>query len=386
MSRQVDTAAVAARIRRIRARRKISQRDLSKSTGLAQSRLSRIENDQHREIGITDLALIAESLDTKMETLLYGSPLRDRVMTAARADETSDFDGAIDDVIDRLESIRTIREEKSELRTSNSVFPRRPSESPEAWGRAQANRVRSSQGLASEPLIHLDAFVEAVSGAAVIYFPLGAGTDGLYVKDETAEVAVFAINSDTDLERQRFTLAHELAHFLAGDDQELLREGGRESRSESETAAHAFARHLLLPISAIETVPWNELALASLSWRYQISPHATAIQLKRANQITEAELSNLKTLTARRAAVIGGWITQRTALEHAAQTRRLSPEATKQAVDAWQNRVIGIRSLAKLIGEPTHELQERLTKDGVTQRVEYVGPVERVNLDELLPT
>ena len=65
--------------------------------------------------------------------------------------------------------------------------------------------------------------VEEVFGADVAVAALGSGFDGLSVSSD--DVTLILLAATTMPARQRFTLAHELGHLLAGETRERLRRG-----------------------------------------------------------------------------------------------------------------------------------------------------------------
>ncbi|WP_327586126.1 XRE family transcriptional regulator [Nonomuraea sp. NBC_00507] len=91
--------------------------------------------------------------------------------------------------------------------------------------------------------------IENVFGIDVAISDLPDGFDGLACGGDQARLIV--VGTSTVPSRQRFTLAHELGHVLAGDDQGLLVDvdiyDKRHSRQSSEIRANAFATAFLLP-------------------------------------------------------------------------------------------------------------------------------------------
>jgi Zn-dependent peptidase ImmA (M78 family) len=79
--------------------------------------------------------------------------------------------------------------------------------------------------------------------------PFPPGTRGSCGTDEG--VAVTGINADDSRERQTFTLAHLLAHLLAGDLDQCKVLGGDDGTPGAEDRANAFAAHLLVPSAGL---------------------------------------------------------------------------------------------------------------------------------------
>lgn len=96
-----------------------------------------------------------------------------------------------------------------------------------------------------------------------------------------------AVNSTEAPVRQRFTIAHEIAHFLlhrhlleskgALIDDTLYRSG---LSTAEEVAANKMAAHILMPFSLINTLVSSGIHdVASLATRLQVSKTAMAIRL-----------------------------------------------------------------------------------------------------------
>jgi hypothetical protein len=127
-------------------------------------------------------------------------------------------------------------------------------------------------------------------GIPIIPMPLGSGIAG-QLKREISPAGLprfkIPVNSETPVNRQRFTIAHELAHYILHRD---LIEGGivddvmyrSTLGGPYETQANQLASDILMPIRLIKkyrqlnpTSDWNELARA-----FAVSPEAMKIHLK----------------------------------------------------------------------------------------------------------
>ena len=91
--------------------------------------------------------------------------------------------------------------------------------------------------------------VEHYFGIDVAVTSIPAGCDGLAWRDPHTQLILVATSEYPT--RQRFTIAHELGHLLAGDDQGLSVDKDvmdpERRRHPSETQANAFAAAFLLP-------------------------------------------------------------------------------------------------------------------------------------------
>jgi Zn-dependent peptidase ImmA (M78 family) len=102
---------------------------------------------------------------------------------------------------------------------------------------------------------------------------------------------IIVINSNWPGDRQRFTLAHELGHFVL--------QGKLSKKLDEEKSCHRFAGAFLLPketliqtIGKLRTsIEWRELAL--LKEEFKISMHAICYRLRDTNIIKESHFNSL---------------------------------------------------------------------------------------------
>ena len=91
--------------------------------------------------------------------------------------------------------------------------------------------------------------IEVVFGADVAVVELGPGFDGLATSSGHVKLVVLATSHVPT--RQRFTLAHELAHLLTDDDQDVHLDRDVYDKSQakdpSEMRANTFAAAFLMP-------------------------------------------------------------------------------------------------------------------------------------------
>lgn len=113
-------------------------------------------------------------------------------------------------------------------------------------------------------------------------------------KDET--LAIFYRDSDT-YNRQRFTIAHELAHCcIHADDLEInhieLRDNFN-SNNPKEIEANIFAGKLLIPLSALKDV-YNQLVVPPLSTLAEIFEVSTNVMAARLDYLNMPYLKDIK--------------------------------------------------------------------------------------------
>lgn len=94
----VDALTFGPRIRAARERRGWKQRPLAEASGLSQPTISRLEAQQGRAASIPELIKIAAALGTTLGDLTGESPVRNRLVYAARTDD----DAAAEEMKERL--------------------------------------------------------------------------------------------------------------------------------------------------------------------------------------------------------------------------------------------------------------------------------------------
>jgi Zn-dependent peptidase ImmA (M78 family) len=128
---------------------------------------------------------------------------------------------------------------------------------------------------------------------AVQYIPLDDEISGMsFIKNGAAVIVANAVH---DPNRQRFTLAHELAHHILHEtyltknvhvDTAILQRNGRSSEGTDvkEVEANTFAAELLMPRTLLKRfgrVDANDDAkIAEIARQFKVSPTAMAIRLE----------------------------------------------------------------------------------------------------------
>jgi Zn-dependent peptidase ImmA (M78 family)/transcriptional regulator with XRE-family HTH domain len=343
-----------------------SMRKLAREASMPASRLHRIETDSTRPIDVLDLARIAQALDVPLTRILRGSPVRDRVLTAARAQTVENATDSIARFIEVLE----LEDQFNEINIPDRQVLNYPSMprgdvSPRNWGRSTAELVRALWGCPTGRLGDFAQLIEEKTGVYVAIDSMSNGVDGLSLVDPVQGTAMIATTTTELWERQRFTLAHELGHLIAG---ELRIEAVFEGQSTpAESAANEFARNLLLPWGDVvrknserSSAPWSPYDIACLAWEYQVSPTVAAIQLRRAGLAPDSMISEVAQIPMDSWSVIGGWAPEREGLIAMASTPRRPEGLVSRTRKGWQNGIISIRVFARVANESENDLRQAL--------------------------
>jgi len=126
-------------------------------------------------------------------------------------------------------------------------------------------------------------------GVPVYYKDLGTAASAMIQRDPIRgrqSGFVIYLNSREPSVRQRFSLAHEIAHFVLHRD--LIEQGvtddtmyrSAELSSYYETQANQLAADILMPIRMVKRAHENEKSLSGLASLFQVSKGAMQIRLK----------------------------------------------------------------------------------------------------------
>lgn len=138
-------------------------------------------------------------------------------------------------------------------------------------------------------------------GVLTLFRPLSEGLCGLSIKS-TANDKFILVNSNNNIGRQHFTVAHELYHLYYGANvvPHICRVGGKEPE---EVNADAFASALLMPETGlIQQIPSAEYRSGKISMAtllrtervFGVSHEALLIRLRKLRVISESDYQHLK--------------------------------------------------------------------------------------------
>ncbi len=142
---------------------------------------------------------------------------------------------------------------------------------------ATANNLLKSAEQSSTPIdLHK---VAKVVGLNVEYFPFPDEISGLLKK----ELGVIGINEHQHPKRQRFTLAHEIGHYVLGHSmnvsKDLIDDHLTDSASATEREANYFASALLMPSSLVKEACKKDMNIKKLAEQFEVSEQAMTIRV-----------------------------------------------------------------------------------------------------------
>ncbi|GIE33948.1 hypothetical protein Ait01nite_069930 [Actinoplanes italicus] len=209
--------------------------------------------------------------------------------------------------------------------------------------------------------------VHATLGVDVISMNVPDTEHGLSMCDPATGRVVIAVATTPHPMRQRSSIAHELGHVLAGDldDPEPLVPG---DRSPQEIRADSFARHLLLPLSAVRRHFPSGHSSASLSLsdlsdlvqEFEVSPSIAAIQLRNLSLIDVDTCTQWRHRSTVNLATTFGWGSQYRSLVADSSVPRAPQSLMTRAVEGYQRGVLGITELVSWYGQDAGTLEQEL--------------------------
>jgi Zn-dependent peptidase ImmA (M78 family)/transcriptional regulator with XRE-family HTH domain len=367
-----------------------TQGELAERAGLTQTAVSRIETGS-RAVGSLELAELAELLGVSVIDLLRAGS-RPMLAIAARLGRFRE-PGAVDRALKRAGILTRLDE------LLDSVLGAGPDEPPPRLGgvgrgpaveqgRRLAGEVRRVLGLGDGPIARFPELLEERFRLDVDLSPLPEAVDGLCVS--VGARALILVGSSKPSSRQRFTLAHELAHYLVDDlDPLYVDERGVRARSVTEMRANAFAAHLLVPEAGvrevIEGTDDDAERAVRVALTFGTSVSAAAYQLGNLGLLPEAVRDRLIDTGAKpllmRYALPSDWQQDESGRGRVRPPGRLYARATL----AYRRGLIGLEPIVDLLRHPDPvQLRQELDDAGLTPDVDALGVADPDALDELL--
>lgn len=243
-----ETAAwVGRRIREAREAAELSQAELAADLAKNQTTISQWESGK-RSPGLDELMRVAAALDREVSEFLpptkRSEPGRVLLRAVAERLDASELEHELEAFVERAEKLPS-------LETRVRVAAERPLRA------AQELLARGGQeGARVDPPIDIEALA-VLCGVRVVRHRFPKELSGLFVANE--EGAVIGANKAQVGRRQRFTIAHELGHFLLRHhdrfhiDLGLGPEDGNAPFHDwrLEREANDFAAHLLMPATLV---------------------------------------------------------------------------------------------------------------------------------------
>lgn len=348
----------------------LSRRAFAQAIGLDDSKLSKSLSGA-RKFSSLDLARVAEQCDVTVDWLVTGE--EPELALAART--TS---GEARTAVEAAKRFSVMREDLAAFGweqpwhgVTAEFTSKLYAEEGQALADAARDRLReifqsAVQAMAEKPLPDI---VEKAFGADVTAINLDEGFDGLSVS--SGGVKIIILDCCGSPARQRFTLAHELGHLLAEDDQGVHLDKDIYDRAQAkdptEQRANAFASAFLMPEETLRDAAgdsgFSEESFSSLACDLQVSPSALAFRLKRLQLVDSGTCDRFRKLTAAKAASVAGRTEEFARRVAEANTQRLPGLLVRDTYNAYETGAITLRPYANLLGVDMNELRRDLEAD-----------------------
>lgn len=299
MTTSPDTA-IGARIASLRKARLLTQDQLATMVGLQHGqKVSQIELGQ-RSLKVSELSRFASALAVPTLVLLAVDPIPSQAVVRWRQ-VRDDHARALDEAlfvdrcrryafVERITGATSIRElQPIPMQVAQTSF-----EHASAW----AERVRDELGLGDLPAVALRSGLESTAGIKVFVTSLQGGSGAATNGEHGMAVLV---NKDEPLERQAFSLAHELFHLLTWDSlPPTCTALPPDLEKRNEQLANCFASALLLPAEPLlqrlgaEPVEGRRLiALERLAREFGVSLPALVYRLVNLGRLSKETAAKL---------------------------------------------------------------------------------------------
>ena len=352
---RVTERYLGERIARAREIAGLSQAELGELVGLSQTALSRIESGQ-RQLTSLELVRLAERLDVAVVDLLEAQPLAARLEVAARGGTLAGTERAMSRLIELVRVAGVLGSANTEGQ-KHFDHPALTGHDVEDGG-ALARAARQAWDLGDDPLPNLSSVVEHRAGLHLAVEPFDGAIAGLTARLDG--VALALVDSSSPYGRQRFTIAHELCHYLRGegspmDDGDLLLVDRTIANTPGEERrANAFAAELLMPTAAVGRYArgrdLTDAVIVELQYVFGVSLDALLWRLHNLGRLNEAQRELLSAAGARTLATRHGYAAEWQAGEALRGARRPPQRLFERALAAYSGGAVGLELLARLSG------------------------------------
>lgn len=260
----ISSQQLGERLADARKRAKLTQAQVAERLGFARTTLVAIEKGERRPANV-ELVKLSEVLAVTVHDLLREGYLRTELSPRFRMGSADRGSAPVAEAVERLrffgaryvelERMHGFRRARAPLETLQTyrVDPAGGLElDPRLEGEDAARAVRGMLGLGDEAAMGLDERFETEAGLRIFYLDrLPPKLSAFLIWSDDIGACV-AINRAHPIERQRWSLVHEIGHFLrdreAGD---VLEEDGS-LKLPGEIFPEAFAKEFLLPTTGVQ--------------------------------------------------------------------------------------------------------------------------------------
>ena len=360
-----EAAGLNERVRSLVLTSGLTNAEFAEGIGIDPTKLSKSLSGARRFTSF-ELAAIANRARTTVDWLLTGvAP--DRALIAMRTPPD-----VVDDVLVLAERrVRALAEVEATLDRLQDRLPR-PHEPSVVAGEpfaldaeSMADRLLAAvRGTGQNEAFRADpaGVCETLLGVNVAFEPLGPGFDGIALNSAASRVIL--VNTSIPWSRQRFTLAHEVGHVLAGDGREsgvCIDEDVMAGQRVEENRANVFAACLLMPRLDLcqdlqNTDGVDDATFGRLVGKYRVSASAMAWRLKNLGLVDAARRARLGSMRPAEAARLGGWQPELGRLAVDQRRSRAPRILAERTILAFADGTVSARLLATVLNADPDEV------------------------------
>lgn len=261
MSAEIESTTVDVNVERLRAARRakgMTQEAAAAALGVARTTFVAIEKGSRR-VQPAELLQLARLYEKQVGELLREAPMPENTFAQFRLRPGLD-DTVAGELSAAIELLQGLADDYAELeRLTRSPLPQRyPPQAdisalpPASAGESLATVERNRLGLGDAPVLQLRQLLESDVGLRIFSMKLPSSVAGLFVSSSQYGACI-AINIDHPAERQRWSLAHEYAHFIAQRSRTEITQLHAYARVPApEKFAETFAENFLMPSTGLK--------------------------------------------------------------------------------------------------------------------------------------
>jgi Zn-dependent peptidase ImmA (M78 family)/transcriptional regulator with XRE-family HTH domain len=296
----ISSQQLGERVADARRRAKLTQAQMAERLGLARTTIVAIEKGERRPTN-AELMKFAQVAEVSVHDLLRESFVRTVISPRFRIGMADRDLPAVTQAVERLRQLgaryvelehlhglHRVRAPLENLQTYRVGVGATPSVDPRLEGEDAARSVRAMLGLGDEPAVGIDERFEAEAGLRIFYLDRLPSKLAAFLIWTDEIGACVAINRAHPPERQRWSLVHEVGHFLRDREMGDVLEEDDPLRQPGEVFPEAFAKEFLLPTTGVQkrfaercrTGKFTPVDLHGLAKTFGVSFQAMALRLE----------------------------------------------------------------------------------------------------------
>ncbi|HEX7839854.1 MAG TPA: XRE family transcriptional regulator [Kofleriaceae bacterium] len=297
----ISAQQLGERLADARRRAKLTQAEVAEGVGIARTTLVAIEKGERRPSN-AELVRLGEILKTPVHDLLRETLVRAEISPRFRVGFGVDKkSSAIADAVERLRAfgaryaelerlhgLRRVPARLEALRTYRVEPGVQSALDDRLAGEDAARTVRSMLGLGDELASHLDERFEVEAGLRIFYLDRLPPKLAAFLLWSDEIGACVAINAEYPVERQRWSLTHEVGHLLRDPEAGDVLDETESMRRAGELFPESFATEFLMPAVGVQkrfadkcrAGRFTPVDLVSLARHFEVSFQPMTVRLE----------------------------------------------------------------------------------------------------------